>query len=972
MPGPSKPRFELPPKELVERIKSIEEKWQKRWREAGLFEADPDESKPKFFITFPFPYVNAYPHLGGAFTILRVDVMARYKRMKGFNVLFPQGWHATGGPIVASALRLREGDPKIISMLKSMGVPDEEIERFRDPAYWVYYFTRGWRRDLERYGMSIDWRREFYTTKLNPYFSKFVEWQYYKLREKGLVAKGSHPVVWCPKEKKVVGDHDRPDEYAGISPVEAYIIKFRDELGRVFPALTFRPETVFGVTNVWVNPEAEYLIALVDGEEWIINEYMASELADQMHSVEVKSRIPGRDLVGVMVRNPVTGDWVPVLPARFVEPDLGTGIVMSVPAHAPFDYAALMDLKRNPEVLREYGVSPDIVESLEPIPLIRVEGYSRIPARDAVEKRGVKSQDERWKLEAATKEIYSKEYYSGVLLEVAGRWAGRPVSEAKAEIAEWMVEEGHAVKVYTLPERVYCRCGARTHVKIVTDQWFLRYSDEGWKRLAHKAVDRMSFLPASLREVFHRNVDWLRDWAFTHKGELGTPLPWDPDWVIESLSDSTIYMAYYTIAKYTQHPEKYGIKPEQLKPEVFDYIFLGRGDVGKVSESSGIPAELLEAMRREFEYWYPVDLRISGKDLIPNHLTFFIFHHAAIFPEDKWPRGIGVNGWILVMGRKMSKHAGNFILLREALEWWGADATRWAEILAGADSGLDDANFEPAVASKAVEELLSWLDFARENYGRGRTQRLSIDDWFESVLNRTILEVSREMEQGNFKTALVKAYYNMQANYRWYLRRAAEPHRDILARYIEAVTLMIAPFAPHIAEETWESIGKEPFISTHPWPEADESKINPVAERAEEIVKRVLEDIREILRVTRMEGRAKRAVIYIAASWKYDFLKSVESERESTASLRDAVSKTIAGLPREYRGKAGGLVPLIMRYPEVFSVLVDKDVEKKALLEAREFLEKETGLTIEVVDEDEAKPPKGKTPLPGKPAIIVE
>ena len=241
--------------ELVEKIKRIEAKWQERWKRDGIFNANPDPSRKKYFVTFPYPYVNAYPHLGSAFTILRVDITARFKRMRGYNVLFPQGWHATGGPIVSASLRVRERDPKIMDSLRSMGIRDEDIPKFEDPMYWIEFFTKEWRRDLERYGMSIDWRREFFTTSKNPYYSKFVEWQYLKLREKGLLGRGSHPVVWCPKEMKVVGDHDRPDEYVGIGPVEAVIIKFRSGSGLVLPALTYRPETVFGVTNIWVNPD---------------------------------------------------------------------------------------------------------------------------------------------------------------------------------------------------------------------------------------------------------------------------------------------------------------------------------------------------------------------------------------------------------------------------------------------------------------------------------------------------------------------------------------------------------------------------------------------------------------------------------------------------------------------------------------------------------------------------------------------
>ncbi len=954
--------------EPVDAMKAIEEKWQERWRRDRIFEADPDPGRPKFFITFPYPYVNAYPHLGSAFTILRVDVTARYKRMRGYNVLFPQGWHATGGPIVAASLKVREGNEKQIKTLRDMGIPEEEIPKFQDPVYWVKFFTRGWRRDLERYGMSIDWRREFHTTSLNPYYSKFIEWQYLKLREKGLVGKGEHPVVWCPKEQKVVGDHDRPDEYAGISPQEAVIIKFRGDDGLVYPALTYRPETVFGVTNIWVNPGATYLIAEVDGEDWVISDYMARELADQRHEVKVKGSIEGRELIGRIAVNPATGARVPVLPASFVEPDIGTGVVMSVPAHAPYDYIALEELKARGEVLREYGVDPSILEGIEPIPLIRLEGYSRIPAKDAVERLGVKSQEDRELLDKATKEIYSKEYHSGVLLEVTGRWAGRKVSDAKEEIIEWLASRGDAVRVYTLPTRVYCRCGARTHVKLVSDQWFLLYSKREWKEKAHEAVERMRFLPEQVRKVFHEYIDWYKDWAFTHKGELGTRLPWDPDWVIESLSDSTIYMAYYTVAKYLQHPEKYGIKAEQLKPEVFDYIFLGKGSAEEVSKSTGIPASLLEEMRREFEYWYPVDMRISGKDLIPNHLVFYIFHHVAIFPREKWPRGIGVNGWIMVEGKKMSKTLGNFILLRQAIDRWGADATRWAEVLGGADPGLEDANFEPSVAERAAEELYSWIKFAEEKYGTGRSERVRVDDWFESVLNRTIKRVTSLMEETMYKTALVEGYYNLQSAYKWYIKRAGTPQRDLLKRFIEVQTLLIAPIVPHTAEEAWERIGKSGYASLQPWPEPEEDKIRDDVETAERILRELIEDAKKVLRLVK---KADRIRVIIAAEWKYEMLKHVKEARDRGLNLRDSIREAIARMPD--KKKAGEAAKLITRNPEVLSLLVDRSLELETLKEAAGFLARELGVREVVVEvEEESSSPKARQALPGKPGIHVE
>ncbi len=958
--------------EIIEMLKRIESKWQKFWEENRIYEADPDPSRPKFFVTFPYPYVNALPHLGSAFTILRVDVMARYKRMRGYNVLFPQGWHATGGPIMAAALRLREGDRKIISTLKLMGVPEEEIENFKDPKYWVYYFTRGWKRDLKRYGMSIDWRREFYTTSLNPYYSKFVEWQYLKLRSKGLIGKGEHPVVWCPRERKVVGDHDRPDEYAGISPTEAVIIKFRAEDGTVFPALTYRPETVFGVTNVWVRPDAVYLIAEVDGERWIINEYGSRELADQKHTVKVLGRVKGEELLGKLVKNPADGRWVPVLPASFVDPEIGTGIVMSVPAHAPYDYIGLEDLKREPSILEQYGLSPDIVRGLSPIPLIRVPGYGRIPAKEAVERRRIKSQLEKDKLDAATKEIYAKEYHMGVLLEITGQWAGMKVKDAKDLIVDWLASRGDALKIYTLPERVYCRCGARTHVKLVSDQWFLLYSKKEWKELAHKAIDRMKFYPENLRSEFHRLVDWYNDWACTHQNELGTPLPWDKKWVVESLSDSTIYMAYYTIAKYLQNPEKYGIKPEQLKPEVFDYIFLGEGDPGKLEEKTGIPKSLLEEMRNEFLYWYPVDLRISGKDLVQNHLVFFIFHHTAIFQEKHWPRGIGVNGWVLLRGEKMSKSKGNFILLRQALDRWGADATRWAEIMGGADPGLDDANFEPEVAVKAAEELADWIRFVEKNYSASdaRSDYTTIDAWFESTMNRLIEEATEYMESTKFKSALVAGYYRLQAAYRWYIRRAGKPNRDVLRKFIEVQTLLIAPFAPHTAEEAWHIMGKSGSVTLARWPEPEREKIREDIERAERILQTLLEDVRKLMRLIKTP---RKLTVIIASEWKYRFASKVEEYRKAGLTLRDASRRALADLRSEFSPKdLGRLAGQLQKYPEILVMLVERDLEYRHLKEASDFIARELGVEeVEVMLEEEARGlPKASAALPAKPALL--
>lgn len=951
----------------MEFLKSIERKWQEKWRNARIFEANPD-NRPKFFITFPYPYVNAYPHLGSAYTVLRVDIFARYKRMKGFNVLFPQGWHATGGPIVTSALRVKERDPKILHTLKMMGIKDEDIPKFEEPIYWVKFFVRAWREDFQRYGLSIDWRREFFTTYLNPPYVKFIEWQYLRLREKGLVSKGKHPVVWCPKEQKVVGDHDRPDEYAGISPEKMIIIKFKGEDGLIYPCITFRPETVYGAVNIWVNPKGVYKIAEVDGEKWVVSPFIIDELRDQYHIVKITDEIKGEKLVGKIALNPVTKERVPVLPASFVDMKIGTGIVMSVPAHAPYDYIALKDLQKNPEYLKCYNLDSCIVKDIRPISLIKLEGYGEYPAITIVEKMGIKSQLEKEKLEKATKEIYTKEFHQGILKDLYGPFKGKKVCEAKEEIINYLVSLGIAIVHWSLPSEVYCRCGAKTHVKIVENQWFLKYSDPEWKDKAHKCVKRMKFIPEYIREYFDKQIDWYQDWACTHKGELGEPLPWDPEWVLESLSDSTIYMAYYTISKYLQHPEKYGINWEKITPELFDYVFYGKGDVKELSRKISISQELLEEMRKEFLYWYPVDIRISGKDLMPNHLVFFIMHHVALFPEYHWPRGIGINGWVMVNGKKMSKSLGNFITLRQALSWWGADATRFAEAYAG-DAGIDDANFEKGMAVNAIDFLYDWYIFAIKNYGKGRDNRIYIDDWFESVLNRTILETEKEMEKTNFKTALTIGFFNLQNNFKWYLRRTGnDPNRDILKKFIEVQTLLLAPFTPHICEEIWEKIGKNGFISRANWPEADESKINKDIESMEEIIKSILEDSKEIMKV--LKTVPSKMIMVLPDKWKYTLATDIKELLDKGLNLRQILKQVVG---KDYgidKKKIVSVTQRIVRDQKVLTRLVQYSLERQIIEESRDFLEKELQLSIEIKDENECTEKKAEYALPGKPAII--
>jgi leucyl-tRNA synthetase len=303
--------------------------------------------------------------------------------------------------------------------------------------------------------------------------------------------------------------------------------------------------------------------------------------------------------------------------------------------------------------------------------------------------------------------------------------------------------------MYELLNRpVFCRCKTECIVKIFQDQWFINYGKPEWKALAHKNLDNMEILPEELRQEFNNVIDWLHEKACARKSGMGTRLPWDKEWIIESLSDSTIYMAYYTIVK---HIKAHKIQPTRLTNEVFDYIFLGIGDPEELAKEAKLDAAVLEEMHDEFMYFYPLDSRHSGRDLVPNHLTFMIFNHTAIFPEKHWPRQIATNGSVMMEGAKMSKSFGNIIPLREALTKFGADSIRLS-VMSTAEL-LQDADFSPTIAKAMRERLERLYRFVSEATKTPQKTKVSkesltaLDRWMLSRLQEHIRKATEAMDK---------------------------------------------------------------------------------------------------------------------------------------------------------------------------------------------------------------------------------
>ena len=931
-------------------LNRVTEKWKKRWEDTKIYEADAKPGQKKFFLTFPYPYMNGYLHVGHFYSALRVDVMARYKRMQGFNVLFPQGWHCTGSPIENAAQRIREKEEKQWSMMRSMGFSDEEIKKFEDPKHWVEFFPIQAKKDLQDMGFSIDWRRSFITTNLNPHYDAFIKWQFNKLREGNHVIKGKFPVVWCIKDNSPVGDHSRV-EGEGETPQEYILMKYQYGNELIVTA-TLRPETLFGDTNLWIHPDAKFVKAKVDDEEWIISKSAAEKLKEQDKHVKITSELRGSELVGKFCTAPLTNAKIPILPATFADPDLGTGIVRSVPAHAPPDWMALKDLQSKKEIAKKYHLSESVLSSIRPISVIKLEGFGEFPAAEICDRMGIKDQNDP-NLDEATKEIYKKEFFSGIMKESSGVYSGLSTEQTKKQITNDLGQMGD--KMYELTGKVICRCLTPSIVKIVTDQWFLNYSEEAWKRKARGCLAQMKLYPEQVRGQFEYVLGWLQNWACTREYGLGTRLPWDDKWVIESLSDSTIYMAYYTVTHILQQEPKH-----LVNDALFDYVFFGKGSA---------QTKTTEKMREEFEYWYPLDFRNSGKDLIQNHLAFSIFNHVAVFEKSKWPQGFSVNGFVTVDGEKMSKSKGNIILMSQMAKQFGADSSRFT-ILSGGEY-LDDANWDSELAKSMHLRLQKLHEFISENYNKGVNDHRQIDAWMESKFAEVIRDATEAMEEAYFRTAIQKSYYDLQRHLKWYLRRTAgKPTREIINKSIKTLILLLSPFTPFFCEEAWESIGEKGNASTAQWPSFDKNSIKPELDELEEIVEKTLDDIKTILKLINVE-KPKKIELFVAERWKYELYVDLEKFFKETRNYPDVLKKIMGKEKYKPHGKTiPALVQKIVKNG-LPSKLPKYEYELSMLADSKEFLSHEFGCGIEVKGADASQDPKAKNSLPGKPAIKV-
>ncbi|TIH17481.1 leucine--tRNA ligase [Marinifilum sp. JC120] len=756
----------------------IENKWQKEWTEKGAFDVEADESRPKYYVLEMFPYPSGKIHMGHVRNYSIGDVVARYKRMKGFNVLHPMGWDAFGLPAENAA-----------------------IKHNTHPAEWTYANIDDMRTQLKRLGYSYDWRRELATC--HPGYYKWEQQFFLKFLEKGLVYRKKSPVNWCETCHTVLANEQVEDglcwrcdtqveqkelsqwflritDYAeelleSLSGLEGgwperVITMQRNWIGKSIGAeldfevensdesisvFTTRPDTLFGATFMSLAAEHPMVEKLIEGKP------EADKVREFVTKVSNMDRIVrGADdlekegvFTGSYCINPLNGEKMPIYVANFVLMGYGTGAVMAVPAHDQRDF----------EFAKKYDLPMQVV--------IQPEG-------------------ENLKLEEM-EEAYSA---PGVLTN-SGEFDTMSNEDAKGAIVDFLGESGKGKKSinYRLRDWNISRqrfWGSPIPVIYCDDCGIVPVPEQD--------------LPVVLPEDAVMNEDGrspLPDMESFHKvtcpkcGKMATR---ETD-TMDTFVESSWYFMRYTDSRKADAP--------------FD--------------------------SNSLEYWSPVDQYIGGIEHAILHLLYARFFTKMLRDEGYTKlsepfKNLLTQGMVLKDGAKMSKSKGNVVDPNAMINKYGADATRLFILFASppekdlewSDQGLEGAHRFLNRIWRLAEEFEGKLS------ATGACAKPSMDLSSDAKKLRlkeheTVKRASRDMENKfQFNTViaasmeLVNEIYSLKDKL-----MESEDGRFALSSAYSTVLTVLAPIAPHICEELWTAMGYEGYIAEAAWPEHDEDAL---------------------------------------------------------------------------------------------------------------------------------------------------
>ena len=799
---------------------AIEKKWQKFWLENKTFKtemakaggSDGVSAKPKFYCLDMFPYPSgAGLHVGHPEGYTATDILCRYKRMKGFNVLHPMGWDAFGLP--AEQYAVETGTHPAITTKKN-------VDRFRE--------------QIQALGFSYDWDREVNTT--DPKYYKWTQWIFEQLYKKGLAYVAEVPVNWCPalgtvlaNEEVIDGRSERGNHPVIRRPMRQWMLKIteyaeqllaglddldwpegikemqRNWIGKSTGALvefkvsrstspvsgsknpepdtitvyTTRCDTLFGATYMVLSPEHKLIEKwLADGTIKNADDVKAYQkkaaTKSDLERTELNKEKTGVRLEGVMGQNPVNGADIPIFISDYVLATYGTGAIMAVPAHdeRDFDFAKVFNL-----------------------PIVQV-----VAAADSAEAKNASPDPVPYTGAAAFTDIYS-----GVMVS-SGFLTGLSVDDARKAMIKWLEEKGvgRAKTQYKLRDWLFSR----------QRYWGEPFPVIHWEDGTQSLVDEAD-LPLTLPE--------LEDYKPTGTGE--PPLAKATDWVNVTRADGVK-----------------GVRETNTMPQWAGSCWYYLRYIDPLNDKAFCDPELLKQ-------WLPVDLYVGGAEHAVLHLLYSRFWHKVLFdlglvptsepfkklvnqgmilglayktsrgvlvPMDKitWrdgkPYGAEEGGeeeLLTEFPAKMSKSLKNVVNPDDVIRDYGADSLRLYEMFMGPLQAVKPWN------TKGVDGVYRFLKRVNKMVTEQKIVDRPLTKAEAKTLNATIKKVDEDLDSMNFNTGISAMMV--------FVNEFAGEGKELPREAAEKFVLCLAPFAPHLGEELWQFLGHADTLAYEPFPAFD-------------------------------------------------------------------------------------------------------------------------------------------------------
>ncbi|EPR33013.1 leucyl-tRNA synthetase class Ia [Alkalidesulfovibrio alkalitolerans DSM 16529] len=812
----------------------IETRWQKEWAEKNIFAAPDASDKPKYYVLEMFPYPSGKIHMGHVRVYTIGDVVARVRRMQGFNVLHPMGWDAFGLPAENAAIK--------------HGIP---------PAKWTYANIADMRAQLKRMGYSLDWEREVATCR--PEYYRFEQLFFLEFLEKGLVYRKKSPVNWCPdchtvlaneqvedglcwRCDAVVENRDMEQWFLRITAYADELLDWLDKLGEGWPervlamqrnwigkslgselgfkiegldetvkVFTTRPDTLFGATFMSLAAEHPLIEKLVAGrpEEAEVKAFCAKvrnmdrikRTADDLEKEGV--------FTGAYCVNPVSGARMPIYVANFVLMGYGTGAVMAVPAHDQRDF----------EFARKYGLPLKVV----------------ITPKDA----------------ALRAEDLTEAYTAPGVLVDSGEFSGLDNEEAKAAIT------GHL---------------ARQGLGTTTANYRLR----DWN------VSRQRYWGAPIPVVYCDACGMVP----VAKKDLPVVLPEDLQTLPDGRSPLTVTESFLK----TTCPACGG--EARRETDTFDTFMESSWYFMRYCSPRTEDAPF---DRAALDYWMPVDQYIGGIEHAILHLLYARFFVKALrdlgyTSADEPFKALLTQGMVLKDGAKMSKSKGNIVDPGEMVARYGADTTRLFMLFASPpekdldwhETGVEGAGRFIGRVWRLAEELAEVVTPCPPCAPAPAGLSQAAKD-LRRKEHETVRKVGSDLERGfQFNTAiaaimeLVNDIYQAKETL-----KATDDGKAVLSSAMASVLTVLSPMTPHVCQDIWSRLGNEGLISERPWPRHDESAL-------------VRDEIEVVIQVN---GKLRGRLTVPAAADKAEIERLAFAEENVVRHLEDKSVKKVVVIP---------------------------------------------------------------------------